>query len=116
MKEYKVLAGLSFAGLALAGCVSASNADKTVELSVGQTRHLTAYRADGCGSAPPSFAAIAGRLPKSAIVTYSDGGLSSRVSKQCNGRVPTRAVNATAIAAGSEVKRYQSGVVAIVVK
>lgn len=116
MKEYKVLAGLSLAGLALAGCVSASNADKTVELSVGQTKHLTGYRAESCGATAPSFAAIAGRLPKSTIVTYSDGGLSSRVSNQCNARVATRAVNATAVAAGSEVKRYQSGVIAIVVK
>ena len=116
MKELRSLAGILVAGLALAGCVSASSADKTVELSVGRTGHLTAYRADGCGGTPPSFASIAGRLPKSTIVTYSDGGISSRVSKQCKGRVPTRAVNATAVAAGSEVHRYQSGVVAIVVK
>lgn len=116
MKKMGSLAGILFAGLALTGCVSASSADKTVELSVGQTRHLTAYRADGCGGRPPSFAAIEGRLPKSAIVTYSDGGPSSRVSKSCGTRVPTRAVNATAVASGSEVHRYQSGVVAIVVK
>lgn len=116
MREYRILAGLSLAVLTMTGCVSAGSADKTVELSVGQTRHLTAYRANGCGGTPPSFDAIASRLPKSTIVTYSDGGPSSRVSKDCGARVPTRAVNATGVAAGSEVHRYQSGVVAIVVK
>ena len=115
MNKYNILAGLSLAAMVLPGCVSAGSADKTVELSVGQTRHLTAYRADSCGGTPPSFASLVGRLPKSAIVSYSDGGLSSRVSKDCKGRVPTRAVNATGIAPGSEVKRFQSGVVAIVV-
>lgn len=115
MNKYIILAGLSLAVAALSGCVSAGKADKTVELSIGQTRHLTAYRADSCGGTPPSFASLAGRLPKSSIVSYSDGGLSSRVSKDCKGRVPTRAVNATGIAPGSEVKRFQSGVVAIVV-
>ncbi|TKT75008.1 hypothetical protein [Aquamicrobium sp. LC103] len=100
----------------LAGCVSAGSADKTVELSIGETKHLTAYRADGCGAAPPSFDTVSRRLPRSGIVSYSDGGLSSRVSDQCKTRVPTRAVNATGVRAGSEVKRYQSGTVAIVVR
>lgn len=100
----------------LAGCVSAGSADVTRELAVGETRHITAYRADGCGAPPPSFAAIAGKLPRSEIIRYSDGGISSRVSNQCKTRVPTRAVNGTGIKAGSEVKRYQSGTVAIVVK
>lgn len=104
------------AALSLSGCVSAGSADVTRELRVGQTAHITAYRADGCGSPAPSFASIRGRLPSSAIVRYSDGGLSSRVSEQCKTRVPTRAVNGTGIKAGSEVKRFQSGTVAIVVK
>lgn len=102
--------------LPLAGCVSTQSADRTLELAVGQTKHITAYRADGCGAAAPSFASIQGRLPRSDLVTYSDGGPSSRVSDQCRRRVPTRAVNATAVKAGSEVKRYQSGTIAIVVK
>ncbi|WGM59853.1 MULTISPECIES: hypothetical protein [Agrobacterium] len=46
MKTYISLTCVSVAVLALSGCVSAGSADKTVELSVGQTRHLTAYRAD----------------------------------------------------------------------
>lgn len=101
---------------ALTGCVSATSADKTVELSVGQTRHLTAYRADGCGAAAPAFDSIVGRLPRSEIVSYSDAGLSSRRSVQCGRQVPTRAVNATGVKAGSEVKRYQSETVSIVVR
>lgn len=105
-----------FIVLLLSGCVSASNADKTVEMRVGETRHLTAYRGNSCSAGAPSYADIVGRLPKSSIVNYSDGGLSSRVSRDCGKRVPTRAVNGTAIAAGSEGHRYQSGTVAIVVK
>ncbi|WP_230980496.1 hypothetical protein [Oryzicola mucosus] len=115
MKQFKFPAML-FSGLIMAGCVSAGSADKTVELSVGETKHLTAYRADGCGAPPPSFAAVSGRMPRSQIVSYSDGGLSSRMSDQCKKNVPTRAVNATGIKSGSEVKRFQSGVVAIVVR
>lgn len=107
---------LAIAALSLAGCVSAGSADVTRELRVGQTAHITAYRADSCSAPAPSFASIHGRLPRSEIVRYSDGGLSSRVSDQCRTRVPTRAVNGTGIKAGSEVKRFQSGTVAIVVK
>lgn len=115
MMKISSLAGLSVVVLALSGCVSAGSADKTVQLSVGQTTHLTAYRAESCGATPLSFAALEGKLPKSKIVTYSDGGLSSRQSKQCGRRVATRAVNVTGVAAGSEVHRYQD-VVAIIVK
>lgn len=103
-------------GLALSGCVTAANADKTVEMGVGQTRHITAYRGNSCSAGAPSYAEIVGRLPKSSIIKYSDGGLSSRVSKDCGRRVPTRAVNGTGIAPGSEGHAYQSGSVAIVVK
>jgi len=117
MRNSLVLAAAAgAAALFLSGCVTPGNADKTVELQVGQTKHLTAYRANGCGAAPPSFADIEGRLPKSSIVKYSDGGLSSRVSKDCGKRVPTRAVNATGVAAGEEGHQYQSGSVAIVVR
>lgn len=104
------------AALSLTACVSVESADVKRELRVGQTAHITAYRADGCGAPAPSFASIQGRLPSSEIVRYSDGGLSSRVSNQCKARVPTRAVNGTGIKAGTEVKRFQSGTVAIVVK
>ncbi|MBA4777702.1 MULTISPECIES: hypothetical protein [Agrobacterium] len=115
MKSYISLTCVSVAVLALSGCVSAGSADKTVELSVGQTRHLTAYRADSCGATPLSFAALAPKLPKSKIISYSDGGISSRLSKQCGRNVPTRAVNATGIAKGTETHRYQD-VISIVVK
>lgn len=104
------------AGLFLTGCVTAQNADAVRELRVGETRHITAYRADGCGASPPSFAQIAGRLPKSTIVRYSDGGLASRVSKNCGKSVSTRAVNGTGIAVGEEGHTYQSGTVAIIVR
>lgn len=104
------------AALSLAGCVSAGSADVTRNIAVGQTGHVTAYRGDGCRAPAPSFASIQGRLPRSEIVRYSDGGPSSRVSNDCGKRVPTRAVNGTGIKAGQEVHRFQSGTVAIVVK
>ena len=106
----------AIAALALSGCVSAGSADVTRELTVGQTRHITAYRGNGCSAPAPSFASIQDRLPRSSIVSYSDGGPSSRVSNDCGRRVPTRAVNGTGIKPGREVHRFQSGTVAIVVK
>ncbi len=117
MRNAVVVGAMSIlSGLVLSGCVTATNADKTVEMRVGETKHLTAYRGNSCSAGAPSYADIVGRLPKSSIVNYSDGGLSSRVSRDCGKRVPTRAVNGTAIATGSEGHRYQSGTVAIVVK
>ncbi|WP_244468042.1 hypothetical protein [Nitratireductor soli] len=101
-----------FAALLATGCTSV---DKTVELGVGQTKHLTAYRADSCGASAPSYANVAARLPRAKTVRYSDGGPSSRNSKQCGTRVPTRAVNVTGIAAGDETHRYQD-TIRIVVK
>ena len=100
----------------LAGCVSVDSADVKRELAVGETRHITAYRGDGCSAPAPSFDTVMRRIPKSELVRYSDGGLSSRVSNDCKKRVPTRAVNGTGLKAGSEVKRYQSGTVAVIVK
>ena len=100
----------------LAGCVSVDSADVKRELAVGETRHITAYRGDGCSAPAPSFDTVMKRIPKSELVRYSDGGLSSRVSDQCKTRVPTRAVNGTGIKACAEVKNYQSGTVASIVK
>ena len=102
-------------GLGLGFWATAASA-KTVEFKVGQTKHITAYRGDNCSAGAPSFAQVMRRIPKSDLVTYSDGGLSSRVSDQCGKRVPTRAVNGKAVKKGKETKRYQSGTVTIVVK
>lgn len=60
-----------FAALLATGCASV---DKTVELGVGQTKHLTAYRADSCGASAPSYANVAARLPRAKTIRYSDGG------------------------------------------
>lgn len=110
MKRFLVFGGL----LVVAGCVSAANADKTVELRVGQTKHIDAYRASSCGAPAPSFADIQGRLPSSKIVQFSDGGISSRMSNSCKRRVPTRAINGTGVAVGEEVKRFDNTVAIIV--
>lgn len=105
---------IALIGLLAAGCVTAGGERR--EFAVGKTRHLTAYRADSCGAPPPSFAEVATRIPRSEILRYSDGGLSSRVSNDCGGRVPTRAVNGTGIKPGTETTRYQSGTITVVVK
>lgn len=86
-----------------------------LSLAVGQTAHLDAYRADSCGGAAPSWASVQARLPASSIVTYSDGGISSRDSRSCGTSVATRAVNATGIAAGTEVHTY-SDTIAVTVQ
>ncbi|EKF20684.1 hypothetical protein NA2_02829 [Nitratireductor pacificus pht-3B] len=101
-----------FAALLATGCTSV---DKTVQLGVGETKHLTAYRADNCGAPAPSYANVSARLPKAKTIRYSDGGLRSRNSKQCGRQVPTRAINATGVAAGDETHRYQD-TIRIVVK
>lgn len=98
-----------------AGCVSASSASKTVEMRVGQTTRIDAYRAKACGAPAPSFAELQGRLPNSRIVQFSDGGVSSRMSDSCRRRVATRVVNGTGIAAGQEAHRFDN-TVAIVVR
>jgi hypothetical protein len=109
---------LAFAAATTFGliCLGTTAHAKTVELKVGQTKHITAYRGFKCGSRAPTFGDLMKRIPKSKLVTYSDGGPSSRVSDQCKRRVPTRAINGTAVKAGKETKRYQSGTVTIVVK
>lgn len=110
MRRFFLVGGL----LVVAGCVSAANADKTVELRVGQTKHLDAYRASSCGAPAPTFAQIQSRLPSSNIVQFSDGGVSSRMSDSCKRRVPTRAINGTGIAVGQEVKKFDNTVAIVV--
>ena len=112
MKQTIYISAVAFSLFMLTNSVSA----KTLELKVGQTKHITAYRGESCDAGAPSWAYVARRIPKSSLVTYSDGGISSRVSNQCKKRVPTRAVNATAVKPGKETKRYQSGSVTIQVK
>lgn len=111
----KLLGILTATAIALTGLAVAAHA-KTVEMQVGQTKHITAYRGFKCGSPPPTFQELSRRIPRSKLVTYSDGGLSSRISKDCKRRVPTRAINGTAVKTGKETKRYQSGMVTLVVK
>jgi hypothetical protein len=102
--------------LTLSGVFTAANAQVvTRELKVGQKAHITAYRGNNCSAPAPSFSQIVGRLPKSNIVKYSDGGTSSRNSNECGKRVPTRAVDGTGIKKGTETHRYQN-TVKIVVK
>lgn len=115
---------LAFAAVALLlqGCMDTPAATTAIPasaerltLAVGETKHLDAYRADDCGGAAPSWASVQARLPASSIVSYSDGGESSRDSRSCGRNVATRAVNATGVAAGTEVHTY-SDTIAITVQ
>lgn len=113
-KTSNYLSVLVMGGILLSGCTTASSVDKTVTMKVGQTGHLTAYRSDSCGAAAPSWASVERKLPRSSIISYSDGGLRSRNSKQCGKRVPTRAVDATGIKPGKEINRYQDTIQIVV--
>jgi hypothetical protein len=88
---------------------------ETLELAVGETRRLDAYRGETCDSGAPSWENVQARLPASAIIAYSDGGLSSRDSNACRKNVPTRAVDATGLRPGQEVHQF-SDRIAIVVR
>lgn len=87
-----------------------------VRMKVGQTKHITAYRGGTCNAGAPTWQRVKNMIPKSSLVEYSDGGLSSRVSDQCKKRVPTRAVNGKAVKPGKQSMRYQSGPVTIIVE
>ncbi|MFM9860655.1 hypothetical protein RUR49_19535 [Pseudoxanthobacter sp. M-2] len=93
--------------LALAVSVVASEAkefpyNKRPIVKVGQTVVLKGVRAPDCRGAAPTWAAIAGGMPKAAHGKFSDGGVGTTLSKSCNGTVAARGVLYTGSKAGSE--------------
>ena len=116
-----LVVGLSAA--AITGCTTGGSLEsvdqipagtETVRMSVGETRRVDAYRGRTCSSPAPSWESIQRILPRSSLVTYSDGGLATRNSRSCGKVVPTRAVNGTAIARGVELNQYSDPVAIIV--
>ena len=96
------------------GTVSIPPGTETLRLAVGETDHLDAFRGRSCSDPAPSWQQVQRWLPESSIVTYSDGGESTRDSISCGQVVPTRAVNATGVRPGTEINQYTDRIAIIV--
>lgn len=124
MMNFKLAIPMAVSAFVLTGCMTSGpleSADQippgteTVQLAIGETKRIDAYRAAECGAPPPSWATVRALLPPSSIVRYSDGGPAvRRNSRSCGGDVPTRAVNGTGIASGVEINQYSDRVAIIV--
>ncbi len=89
---------------------------EAVGIRIGKTQHLTAYRVRSCADPAPAFADVVKLLPKTRSVTSTDGGLRSRMSRQCVREAPTRAVNGTGCTREPGRKKNQSDDLRVVVK
>lgn len=76
--------------------------NRTPSLTVGSTVVLKGVRAGDCGNTAPSWASIKGKLPKSSLGKFSDGGAGYVKSNSCGARVAARGVRFTATKAGTE--------------
>ncbi len=73
-----------------------------VELSVGKSVVIHGARSNTCGAPPPAWADIKASLPNTSLGAFSDGGVGTRLSKQCNGPTPARAITFTAKSKGTD--------------
>jgi hypothetical protein len=94
---------------------------QTVSVAVGQSASIYAKRANDCGAPPPSFAEIQGRLPKTALGTFSDAGVVQRMSAACTPDkravwVEARGITFTAAKPGSEILRFFGDSVSLTVR
>lgn len=115
----KALAISAIFGLAAAGGAMAAGkivVKPVVELSVGKSVIIHGARSSACGAAPPAWADLKASLPSSSLGTFSDGGIGTRLSKQCNGPTPARAIKFTAKTKGSEKVYLQGDRITITVK
>ena len=74
---------------------------RNVSLKVGESAIIHGARGDECGPAP-SWDVAEDMLPELVTGTLTDGGVGTRNSRQCGGRVPARAILFTATTAGTE--------------
>jgi len=74
---------------------------RNVSLKVGESAIIHGARGNECGPAP-SWESAKLLLPELVTGTLTDGGVGTRVSRQCGGRVPARAILFTATAPGTE--------------
>lgn len=107
--------------LALGVLAGPALADNVLELRVGETKHLTVYITEkggklDCKAKPPAWKTVKAKLPKSKIVTFSDGDLGPRTSRQCGGEVVGREIDATGVKPGKQVLKVQSGKLTVIVR
>lgn len=74
---------------------------RNVSIRVGDATIIHGARGNECGPAP-SWEEAMPLLPELVTGRLSDGGVGTRFSRQCGGRVPARAILFTATAAGTE--------------
>jgi len=74
---------------------------RNVSVKVGESAIIHGARGNECGPAP-SWESAKLLLPELVTGTLTDGGVGTRVSRQCGGRVPARAILFTATTAGTE--------------
>ncbi len=74
---------------------------RNVSVQVGDTIVIHGARGNDCGDAP-AWETTRHLLPTLVTGTLSDGGLATRYSRQCGGRIPARAIVFTATMAGAE--------------
>lgn len=85
---------------------------KFVTVKVGDAIIIHGASGNNCGPAP-EWEATKKLLPELATGTLSDGGLGTRYSRQCNGRVAARAILFTATTPGTEKTSIYSDAVTI---
>jgi hypothetical protein len=93
------LAGTLFSTAAIAADFAYN---RTPSMKVGSSVMLKGVRAGDCGNTAPSWASIKGKLPKSNLGRFSDGGAGTVRSNSCGSRVAARGVRFTATNAGTE--------------
>lgn len=74
---------------------------RSVSVRVGDALIIHGARGNNCGP-PPEWEETVKRLPQLATGTLADGGVGTRFSRQCGGRVPARAILFTATKPGTE--------------
>lgn len=74
---------------------------RNVSVKVGETAIIHGARGNECGEAP-TWESAKLLLPELVTGTLTDGGVGTRVSRQCGGRVPARAILFTAMQPGTE--------------
>ncbi len=74
---------------------------RNVTVQVGDAVIIHGARGNECGEAP-SWESASMLLPELVTGTLSDGGVGTRYSRQCGGRIPARAILFTATAPGIE--------------
>lgn len=74
---------------------------RNVSVKVGESAIIHGARGNECGDAP-SWESAKLLLPELVTGTLTDGGVGTRVSRQCGGRIPARAILFTATQPGIE--------------